>query len=712
MSIEIKDGYIYLGTENTCYVIAAHGDAEHIYYGARIPLCDVDALRKRQFVPLVNALYYSDDNKYSFDAHMSEYTFAFCGDSDGASLCLPNRFDFVVERIEEGIRPPSGDMPIPGGWSDSLCLTLNDTLARARVELWYLVFEKRDIIMRFACFVNTGTAKTVLTKFDSFQLDLPGGEYDMTLLKGAWGRECSPYKFAVNEGGVKAGSHCGMSSAECNPFFLVEGEGAAYAFNLIYSGAHETGAKKNCLGRVRISSGMQSEGLLLNVLPGERIVAPCAVMTCSKSRAGVSRNMQLFISEHILRQNRIPVALNTWEAMYFALGEEKLRLLADEAHDLGFECIVIDDGWFEERRDDRRALGDWVEDRTIFPSGIGAFENYLKGMGMSLGIWIEPEMVSKDSKLYRAHPDWALRCDGLRDIEGRNQYILDMTCKEVQKYVFDSLEYLVDDLGAKYIKWDFNRRFADVAGEEGSGYFYRYYSGLYRVLAQFCEKHPEVVIENCASGGGRYDLGMMYFTSACWPSDNTDPLSRTEIMSGILRGYPPCNMLTHLAVSPSHQTHRSSSFKSRLDAASFGAFGVQADITAMNNEEKTALKAAVAKAKNRRKRTVAYVLDCPQNFVALQSMTEDGEEGEVLILQKRQFTSAELPWFKLEGLEAKARYRYDGAANGSASGNTLMCAGITLPQAYHGDKVVEGMTVLGDFGTAAISILKEKQYDI
>lgn len=709
MSIEIKDGYIYLGTENTCYVIAVHGDAEHIYYGARIPLCDVDALRKRQFVPLVNALYYSDDNKYSFDAHMSEYTFAFCGDSDGASLCLPNRFDFVVERIEEGVRPPSGDMPIPGGWSDSLCLTLNDTLARARVELWYLVFEKRDIIMRFACFINTGTAKTVLTKFDSFQLDLPGGEYDMTLLKGAWGRECSPYKFAVNEGGVKAGSHCGMSSAECNPFVLMEGEGAAYAFNLIYSGAHEIEAAKNCLGRVRISSGMQSEGLLLNVLPGERIAAPCAVMTCSKSRAGASRNMQLFISEHILRQNRIPVALNTWEAMYFALGEEKLRRLADEACDLGFECLVIDDGWFEGRRDDSRALGDWREDKTVFPSGIKAFANRLKERGMSLGIWIEPEMVSKDSKLYRAHPDWALRCDGLRDIEGRNQYILDMTRKEVQKHVLDSLEYLVGDLGAKYIKWDFNRRFADVGGEEGSGYFYRYYSGLYRVLAQFCEEHPDVVIENCASGGGRYDLGMMFFTSACWPSDNTDPLSRAEIMSGILRGYPLCNMLTHLAVSPSHQTHRSSSFKSRLDAASFGAFGVQADITAMSKEEKAAVKAAVAEAKKRETRMCAYVLDSPKDIVALQSMTKDGEEGEVFVLQKRQYTSCELAAIKPIGLEEWGRYSYSGAMKGSACGVTLMRAGIALPQSYHGDKFVDGMTMLGDFGTTTIRIKKEKE---
>lgn len=708
MSIEIKDEYIYLETDNTCYVLAVHDDAEHIYYGAKIPFCDVEMLRKRQIVPLVNTLYYAEDKRYSFDAHMSEYSFAFSGNSDGAELCAGKRFDFESKSAEKGKIPPVEDMPVPKGWDDSLCITLKDALGRACAELWYLIFESTDVIVRFTRFINTGSENIILTKFDSLRLELPEGEYEMTLLKGAWGRECTPHKFAVSEGGVKAGSHCGMSSAECNPFFSVEGDGAAYAFNLIYSGAHEIEAAKNFLGRTRISSGMQSEGLLLNVPAGESITTPCAVMTCAESETGASNNMQRFICEHILRQNRIPVALNTWEAMYFDLSEEKLRRLADEAHDMGFECLVIDDGWFEGRRDDLRALGDWREDKTVFPSGIKDFANGLKDRGMSFGIWIEPEMVSKDSKLYRAHPDWALRCEGLRDIEGRNQYILDMTLKEVQEYVFDSLEYLADGLGAKYIKWDFNRRFADVGGNEGSGYFYRYYSGLYRVLARFGEKHPDVVIENCASGGGRYDLGMMFFTCACWPSDNTDPLSRAEIISGVLRGYPPCNMLTHFAVSPSHQTRRSSSFKSRLDAAVFGAFGVQADITAMNKEEKAALKAAVAKAKNRRRRTVAYVLDCPQNIIALQSMTQYGEEGEVLILQKRQFTSAELPYFKLKGLQSKARYRYSGAANGSAFGSTLMSAGIALPQAYHGDKFIEGMTMLKDFGTAVIELVKEE----
>ena len=713
MSVTEKDGFYYLATENTCYVVKTGKDgAEHVYYGPKIRFADARASVRERKVPFVNALYYADDKTASFDCVKSEYSVPFRGDSRAHAACFTRDgqsvFDFVFESARIGDVPPRGDMPLPRGEYGSLCLTLRDRSGGAILELWYLVFEKSDAIVRFTRVVNGGKGPLRISALASVQLDMPAGERVLTLFGGAWSREFALHKTPLKFGRMTAGSYSGMSSAECNPFFMLEENDRAYGFNLMYSGSHSISAEISHTGLLRVMSGIQPEGLDLSVAEGEALSSPCAVLTCAEDADGVSRNMHAFVMGHVAREQTVPVMLNTWEAMYFDLGESRLLALADEAERLGFECLVIDDGWFGGRRDDTSSLGDWFENRDLFPSGIAALSDRLAEKGMSLGIWIEPEMISKNSDLYRAHPDWALRTEGARDIEGRNQYVLDMTRSDVREYVLDRLGYLVRELGAKYIKWDFNRRFADVKGGEGSGYFYRYYAGLYSVLERFTAEDPDAVIENCASGGGRFDLGMFSYTAAGWPSDNTDALSRAEIQYGASFGYPPKITLSHVAAVPSHQTKRTSDFSSRINTALIGAFGVQADIAVMSAEEKEELKRAIARYKKTRGSFVmTYRPRTDDNLVVMQFMNGDASKGALYMMQKRLYPSSELPAPVLCGLDENARYRVSGdGVDITAGGAALMKAGLALPQAYHGDKFAPGMIMLKDGGTMLLDIEK------
>lgn len=691
--IEVFGKYYVLQTRSTSYIMAEErGYMRHIHYGEKVRAEDAPALDMPRFVPAVNSLCLEEDKSFPFDSLMFEYSFPHGGDSRPHAACMGENSFFGVESIEKGAELPPSDMPLPHGWSDVLKVTLS---GRFKIELYYLVFEDADVIVRFARAVGGG--ESVVTRFDSMQLDLPAGEYEAVLFTGAWSREFTPERHSANR--LSAGSYSGMSSAECNPFFMVEGMGRAYGFNLMYSGSHGIRIERGQMGLTRVLSGMQSENLRLRA--GESLCTPCAVLTCAADEDGVSRNMHAFITAHVVEGRQVPVMLNTWEAMYFDLNEEKLLNLARLAAQTGFECLVVDDGWFSARRDDTTSLGDWYENRELFPRGIKHIVKTLNSLGMKLGVWIEPEMISKKSRLWQTHPDWAL--DG--KAVGRNQFILDLTKKEVSEFVLERLLYLTDDLGAEYIKMDFNRRFADIPGNEGSGYFYRYYAALYSVLHAFRAMRPGVVLENCASGGGRFDLGMLSYSDVSWASDNTDPLSRAEIQQGASFGYPPCVTLAHVGNSPAHQTRRISSLTSRIHTALTGAFGVQTDISRLSAEERGQIAAAIEEYKHiRGKYPLVYRLETPDNFIALQLASDRGE-GLFYLMQKRLYTSLVLPPFRLKGLDKDEVYEVRGCGiSVRAGGAALTGGGLVLPQSFHGDKLEKGMTDLSDCGTLLLHI--------
>lgn len=719
--VKTNGDFICLETASTSYVIRVNGTyAEHVYYGAKIPAEDCASLVGRRTSLLVNTLYPEGDVTYAFDAKGFEISLPCRGDSRGASVCLniDDRIsDFAYTGMTRGGTPDSGAMPLPEGYDDAVCLRFEDLAHRGVVlECWYLVFRDTDVIARFRRLVNGGGKTVRVLRLDSQQTDMPADNKQLVTFCGAWGREMSPVVRDIGVGSISAGSFSGMSSAECNHFFMVrdssatEDGGDVYAFNLMYSASGEMCAERDPYGTVRVTSGIQSRNLCYDVAPSSVFVTPCAVTVFSdKGMNGASRNMHRFVREHVVSATKIPVMLNTWEAVYFGLDENKILGLADKAAECGFECLVIDDGWFEGRNDDTTSLGDWYEDKSKFPHGLKELSRRLAEKGLATGLWIEPEMISPQSNLFREHPDWVLRTDGVRSVVGRGQYILDLTSDEVRDHVEASVIRLAEEYGASYVKWDFNRRFADIRASKGSGYFYDYVSGLYEVLKRIKRKHPELVIENCASGGGRFDLGMMKYTAFSWSSDNTDPVSRAGIQRGISYGYPLCVTLNHYASSPAHQTQRTSAPETRAETAFLGVFGVQADITAMSEEEIAVIKSAVAAYREKRDSVLSsdvYRLSVGEGeYKALQTVTRDGKGGFLFVARDRFRTVTDLPAVRLRGLSPDVKYRVTGdGVDVVASGATLMNAGLRFPQTYQGIPASEDTIVMTDGKTLLLEI--------
>lgn len=725
--IELLNNNVFcLETEKNSYIfrITEYGDAESLYYGTKIDKQDIATLIKKHSLLLVNTLYAEGDESYCIDRMNFEYSSPFRGDSRSSALVLGTNSDSMTDFVYSSadINPKLSDtsMPIPQNYDDSLRITLNDKLhSGLSLELWYFVYEKSDIIARFTRIINKSTDTIIINKAMSAQYDIDGNSREIITFQGAWGRERMPLITALKSGKFTAGSYSGMSSAECNPFFIVkdstatERQGEAYGFNLVYSGSHELSAEITPYGGLRILSGVQSEGFRYMLNIDEHFDTPVSVSTFSANGiAKISNNMHSFVYGHIAPKAEVPVMLNSWEAVYFDISESKLTEFADKAYELGFDGVVIDDGWFIGRNDDRRALGDWIEDKTKFPHGITHYADYLKAKGMRLGIWIEPEMISEDSKLYRKHSDWALINKTARSIVGRNQRILDLTNQAVSEYVYESLVRLVADYGASYIKWDFNRRFADIIGGEGSAYYYRYIKALYAVLRRFTAKYPNVIIENCASGGGRFDLGMLSFCPMGWVSDNTDPLSRAEIQEGTGYGYPISVMLNHISASPSHQTRRISRYATRLNTAMIGNFGAQYDVTKTSSEEDTLIKNGIIKYREYSKilpNASFYRLTNDENSHIWQVMASDGDKGLIYFMLKRFYSVSELKNIKLVALDENSRYRIkSGIIDIVASGRTLMNKGIVLPDNYLGVSTSNSALSMTDLSTVILDIEKIK----
>lgn len=723
---KLKNNVFCLETKNNSYIfrVTDYGDVESLYYGSKIDKSDIATIIKRRSLLLVNTLYADGDESYCFDRMGFEFSVPYRGDSRSCSLILSvgneSMTDFVYANAEKNPELVDMAMPIPKNHDDALRVTLKDKLHDGlTLELWYFVYEKSDTIARFARIINNTADEIVISKAMSAQYDIGGDAREIMTFQGAWGRERMPKCTTLECGKFTAGSYSGMSSAECNPFFIVKDRlaseffGEAYGFNLIYSGSHELSAEITPYGGLRVLNGVQSEGFAYKIKPDENFDTPISVSTFSaQGISKITNNMHSFVYSHIAPKSDVPIMLNSWEAVYFNISEQKLVEFADSACELGFDGIVIDDGWFVGRNDDKRALGDWIEDKTKFPHGIANYAEYLKGKGMRLGIWIEPEMVSEESELYKTHSDWALINKRARSIVGRNQRILDLTNQEVSDYVYTSLVRLVAEYGASYIKWDFNRRFADIVGGESSAYYYRYVKSLYGILSRFSAEYPNVIIENCASGGGRFDLGMLSFCPMGWVSDNTDPLSRAEIQEGTSYGYPISVMLNHISASPSHQTRRNSQFSTRLDTAMIGRFGAQYVVTKTTPDDNALIKDGIAKYREYSKILTGasiYRLTNNENTHIWQVMACDGDKGLVYFMLKRFYSVSELKNIKLVDLDTNRKYRIkSGIIDIVASGKTLMDNGIVLPENYQGVSSNENALTMTDLSTIILDIEKIK----
>ena len=635
--IRVFDGErpaLVLETAQTTYIfrMLPTGQPENLYYGARIPaaeLSELEALTEQRAFPPGNATSY---DKAHPELSLEDVKLEFSGLGKGdlrepmVELVNPdgsrtNDFIYASHTVDEaqpaeiacrgGYQPPAptaeggrGNRPIlPGSYAEDgkaehLCVTYRDRNYGLTLECHYWTWPDCDCITRKCVLTNTGTGDIQIERLLSMQLDLSDSGLAVTSFRGAWAREMEKQTVTLPAGKYTVESRGGASSNRCNPFFLVhdaaatETAGRVWGFNLIYSGSHYSAVEVSPWGKTRVVSGIQPLGFRWTLGEGESFETPEAVLCYSDAGfTGLSRHLHFFVREHIVRgrwkRKARPVLLNSWEACYFNISESGLVSMARAGRDLGVELFVMDDGWFGERGDDTKALGDWEPNKKKLPNGLAGLCKKINDLGLQFGLWVEPEMVNTDSALYRAHPDWAMSIPGKPHAEGRNQRMLDLTNPAVQDWMIAKMTEVFSAAPISYVKWDYNRNFSDVyapslPAERQGECAHRYILGLYRVMDALTERFPDILFEGCASGGNRFDLGILSYFPQIWASDDTDALERAKIQEGYSYGYPQSVIGAHVSSVPNHQTLRKAPFEARFGVAAFGLLGYELDVRALS----------------------------------------------------------------------------------------------------------------------------------
>ena len=622
----IEKKVFLLHTPKTTYAfrLLPTGQLEHLYYGRRLHIADdgeaavASLTEKHAFAPGCSNVYDQEHLAYSLEdmrLEMSSYgksdirePFIELVHNDGS---VTNDFTFKEASENKG---KAEYKTLPGSYDEKgevehLCVCMRDTQYDLELELHYYVYEDCDVITRSARFVNTSDTSVTLKRLMSAQVDFDMPGYVMTTFHGAWAREMQRDDVLMGSGRYVNSTYAGTSSNRANPFVMLhpaqttEDVGDCYGFNLIYSGNHMETAEVNSYGKTRFLTGINPQSFSFLIGPGGDFEAPEAVMAYSaEGFNGMSQCMHRFVREHIVRgswkHKTRPVLLNSWEANYFDINEHKLLKLAKTGKELGIELFVMDDGWFGERDNDQKSLGDWEVNQKKLPNGLKGLADKICAMGLSFGIWVEPEMVNVDSNLYRAHPDWAMEIPGKPHSEGRNQRILDLTNGEVCDFVIEKMTEVFSSAEISYVKWDMNRVFSDYyspklpAGRQGE-VPHRYVMGLYRCMAELTRRFPNILFEGCASGGNRFDLGILSYFPQIWASDDTDALCRASIQTGYSYGYPMSTVTAHVSACPNHQTLRVTPLETRFNVAAFGVFGYECNFCDMKKEDLAAVKAQI-----------------------------------------------------------------------------------------------------------------------
>lgn len=611
--ITIENNRFILETANTGYAffVDERGLCRHLYYGAKLPALEDYALTQPvRLCSVGNGAEF--DGGESLEDMVQECSSVGWGDVreslvdvslyDGGRAAL---FCFAYCERTPNARPRGLPWAMEG--DETLKIVLKEQSCELYLELYYTVFEHADAIIRWSRLVNDTGAPVTVHRLLSLQLDLPADDYVLTTFRGAWAREMGRQDVPVS-GKQIWDSVVGVSSNRCNPFAMVSRRGAGeaagdvWAFNLLYSGNHYGCAQQNAYGSVRVLQGMGVDGFSWQLGAGESLDSPQAVMAWSDAGfGGVSRCMHVFVRDHIIRphwrEKERPVLVNSWEAFYFNINRAKLLKLGAEAKNIGAELLVVDDGWFVGRSDETKALGDWTEDKRKLPGGFAGLAQDLRKLDLDLGVWVEPEMVSEKSQLFRSHSDWIL---GHRhQAIGRNQYVLDLSRSEVCDYIYESVAGLLRSADIRYIKWDMNRILTDTfspalpAARQGE-VAHRYMLGLYGVLQRLTEEFPQVLFESCASGGNRADLGMLCYMPQIWASDNTDAACRDTIQQGYSYGYPQSVIGCHVSAVPNHQTLRTTPLRSRFRMCCLGLLGYELNLCELSREEKEEIREQVS----------------------------------------------------------------------------------------------------------------------
>lgn len=613
--ISQKNGLFNLSTANTTYLFQTtlNEHLEHLYYGSHLDERSINAslLSTKYKQEAGTATFYEEDSKLDLGLIKQEISTVGKGDYREPSIKVSynggmQTLDFVYQGFEITPAKPKSFSNLPESYGDreecdTLKITLKDRELDIKLLLTYGVFNFCDVITRKVELFNYASKNITIDSIYSLQLDIDNFGFDVVTFDGAWARERHINRRETKPGILVNDSKVGTSSAYHNPLIYVceknceELNGKCYATNLIYSGNHKEIVEVTPYNQTRILTGINDSSFKWILHPNERFSTPEAILSYSeKGFSTVSRNLHYFANNNIVRgfwkNKERPILVNSWEAFYFDFDDKRVINLAKKAKEIGAELFVLDDGWFGARNDDTSSLGDWIVNTKKLREGLGNLSNQIHKMKMLFGIWVEPEMISRNSDLFDKHPNWAIMIPGRRPSVGRNQFILDLSRDDVILYLEDVLSNIFELGEVDYVKWDFNRVFSDLYSINNEisnmGEFYhRYYLGLYKLLERLTKKFPKILFESCAAGGNRYDLGMLSFMPQNWTSDCTDVYERLFIQEGTSFGYPLSAMTNHVSASPNHQTLRKSDIESRFNVASIGNLGYEINLnTATKNE--------------------------------------------------------------------------------------------------------------------------------
>lgn len=700
-----------LDTPHTSYVMALADQKwlGHVYYGEKIDGTDLDWALSLELTPHTPDRLPREAVTF-YDCFPTEYSLANIGDfrepclavrtAEGQIDCLPL---YTGYEITPG-KPKLDGLPAAfGGEGEcaTLKIVLTDERAGVRVELYYTAFEDVDAITRSVRVSNTGVAPLRVERALSACLELPfEPDMDYVTLHGSWARERGIFRAPIAHGFQGTASKRGISSHQEHPFLAVTGpgttqeQGQVWAMNFVYSGDFLAQVERGQFDNLRLVMGIHPENFSWVLEPGGSFQTPEAVLIYSGAGlGGMTRTFHDLYRTHLIRSPWLyrhrPVLINNWEATYFDFDEEKLLKIAGRAAQLGVELFVLDDGWFGDRHTDSGHLGDWWNvDRRKLPHGLEGLAERVETLGMKFGLWMEPEMVSPNSRLYEDHPDWAIRTASRQPGLARDQLVLDIGRPEVAEYVWQQLSHTLHSAKISYLKWDMNRPLADLGSaglppERQGEVSHRYTLGLYWLQERLLEEFPNLLLENCCSGGGRFDPGMLFYSPQIWCSDDTDGMERLAIQEGTAMLYPLSTIGAHVSACPNEILKRSIPFNTRAVIAGAGTFGYELDVTALSLEDQQAIPAQIARYEAHREllqRGDYYRLSSAgagRRLDAYMVVSKDRTQALVTVVRVLGKANQRRQNLRLRGLEPEARYS-DKESGASYTGSALMGLGLPI----------------------------------
>lgn len=712
MSIQVNasNRLFHLQTKHTSYVfhVIEDGSLGQLYYGPKIPFKDDYAnLNTREEHDCTNT---RTDEDVEFQAELLKQEYAGLGKGDyrypAFQITYPNgsrtsEFQYRDYELKDGKARLTG---LPSTFADdsndSQTLTVKLADGDLELQLHYTVFADEDVIVRSTTFVNHG--KTVfLNRALSAQLDLPDANYDFIQFAGSWSRERHLHRSHLRPGTQSISSLRTASSHQENPFFMLarphtdNNQGAVFGFNFVYSGNFLDSVEVDQFDTTRVLIGINPDEFGWKLNSGDSFQTPEVIFSYTDNGFNaLSQQLGAFYAQHLINphfahQER-PILINNWEATFMDFTEDKLMPIVERAKELGIEMFVLDDGWFGHRDDDRSSLGDWFVDEKKFNHGIAGFAKRVHDLDIKFGLWFEPEMISIDSKLYQTHPEWMIKTPGRGQTPGRHQFVLDMSRQEVVDYLFGLMSHIIQDAKLDYIKWDMNRNItemygADLPADQQLEFSHRYILGVYDLYDRLTKAFPDVLFESCASGGGRFDLGMMYYAPQAWCSDDTDAVERIKIQDGTSYGYTPSMWGAHVSAVPNDQVGRLTSIDMRAKVAYFGAFGYELDVTELSDEEQATIKQQVAFYKQYRKLFqfgTFYRLETPDTSDNVYGWETVSPDKQTAIGMRYQILNGANPAYiryYFKGLDPERHYTVNDGSE-VFSGAELMNAGYFVPR--------------------------------